>query len=86
MGDTLTEREVRDWLAGWQVVETLERQERRATPADPRRSVEQALGLIALWGRLHGWPAERDRVAERGVEAARRAWSRLHARWDFGDG
>jgi hypothetical protein len=54
-------------------VEDRERAERRGAAA-PHKAVAQALALVALYGRLHGWPARED-------EVSRREDAEMYARW-----
>lgn len=67
------------WIASRRAAEARERRELRAVGApDPREATRQGLAVIALAGRLHGWPAPEDPVSEREAAAAREQWSRLH--------
>jgi hypothetical protein len=40
-------------------------------------SIAQALALVALYGRLHGWPAPEDTVSRREDAQMYERWSRL---------
>jgi hypothetical protein len=43
-------------------------------PADPGWAIQSALGLIALWGRLNGWPAPQPEPDD---EVGYETWARL---------
>ena len=68
-----------EWIASRQAAEARERQELREAGANPEQSVAQMLALIALWERLHGWPAPEDPVTAREDAAMYETWSRLRA-------
>lgn len=71
---------IEQWIASRRAAEARERRELRAVGApDPREATRQGLAVIALAGRLHGWPAPADPVSEREAAAAREQWTRLHA-------
>jgi hypothetical protein len=71
---------IEQWIASRRAAEARERRELRAGGApDPRQATSQGLAVIALAGRLHGWPAPEDPVSEREATAAREQWSKLHA-------
>lgn len=68
---------VRKWVASRRAAEKREREEERAAGGSPQGAIRAALALIALVGRLHGWPVEEDSVRRRENEAARDLWCRL---------
>ena len=71
--------EVRRWVAGRQAAEAREREEARQNCPSPGSAMSLALGLIALAGRLHGWPLPEDEDAHRDDLRAYQAWARLRA-------
>jgi len=71
--------DLRRWVDGHRAAQQREREEAMATGARPAAAIASALALIALAGRLHGWPIPEDEVDVREDEAARSAWDRLRA-------
>jgi len=71
---------VRRWVMSRRAAEAREREENRRAP-DGAAAVRFALALIALDGRLHGWPREEDLVSQREDELARARWARLRTAW-----
>jgi fermentation-respiration switch protein FrsA (DUF1100 family) len=71
--------DARRWAEARRLVEERERQEAReqAAHVDP---IGAALALIALAGRLQGWPPVDDPVSVREDELARDRWRRLRQR------
>ena len=45
--------------------------------AEPGESIAAALRLVALYGRLHGWPAPADAVSDREDDEMRARFARL---------
>ena len=68
---------VRRWVEDKQAVEAHERAESCSAAASARETVSQALALVALYGRLHGWPAAEDDVSCREDEQMYERWHRL---------
>lgn len=60
-------------------VEARERSERRGAVASPQDAIAQALALVALFGRLHGWPANEDAVSRREDAQMYDRWHRLQS-------
>lgn len=71
--------DVRRWAAGWRAAEARERQEHRQAGPAPDAAIAGALALIALAGRLHGWPPPDDVVSRREDVDGYRRWARLRA-------
>ena len=69
------------WIASRRAAEERERQEVKASGASPEAAIRAALALIALDGRLHGWPRLEDPVTKRENEVARAQWRRLFLRY-----
>jgi len=69
--------DLRRWVNDRRAVAALERSEARAAPPAPASAIAAALALVALSGRLHGWPGPDDPVSEREDERARATWTRL---------
>jgi len=69
--------DLRRWVNDRRAVAALERSEERSAPPAPASAIAAALALIALSGRLHGWPSPDDPVSEREDEHARASWTRL---------
>jgi hypothetical protein len=59
------------------VVAARERTEIRPTATSSRDAIAQALALVALYGRLHGWPAGEDEVSLREDAQMYSRWHRL---------
>ena len=59
-------------------VEARERAEARcATDFDGAAAIAQALALIALYGRFHGWPPNEDDITRREDAQMYDSWHRL---------
>jgi citrate lyase beta subunit len=71
--------DVRRWAAGRRAGEARERQEQRHAGPSPDAAIAGALALIALAGRLHGWPPPDDVVSRREDLEGYRRWARLRA-------
>jgi hypothetical protein len=71
--------ELRRWVASRRAVEEREREEQRSNGPNSELSFRHALALVALTGRLHGWPVPEDEVTRREDEKARDSWSRVRA-------
>jgi hypothetical protein len=69
--------DLRRWVDDRRAAAALERSEARSAPLAPASAIAAALALVALFGRLHGWPAAADPVSEREDEQARENWNRL---------
>ena len=70
--------DVRRWVDARRAVEECERRA-GAAPPDPAVAWRQALSLIALVGRMVGWPVESDHIRRREDALAAEAWTRLRA-------
>lgn len=55
----------------------VERREARSAPREPGDAIAFALALVALSGRLHGWPVPDDPVSMREDDLARVSWAKL---------
>jgi hypothetical protein len=71
--------DVRRWVAARRAAEAREREEARERGPSAPAAIASALALIALAGRLHGWPLPEDEVSRREEARARGAWARLRA-------
>jgi hypothetical protein len=69
--------DLRRWIRDRQAGEERERKEARSTPNSPEEAIASALALVALFGRLHGWPIPDDPVSVREDALARTRWSKL---------
>lgn len=60
-------------------VAAAEMQKRLLAAEGPREetSFEDAIALITVVDELHGWPGQRSRLGERGVEEVRRRWAKI---------
>jgi len=58
-------------------VEARERAESRSAAASSPDAIPQALALVALYGRLHGWPPSEDDVTRREDAQMYERWHRL---------
>jgi hypothetical protein len=72
--------QLRRWVDDKRAVERRERDEARSQPVSCSESIARALALIALYGRLHGWPVPEDGVSRREDSAAYEHWHRLKTR------
>lgn len=68
--------DLRRWVEDKRAAEERERAEVRGG-SFARDPVRAALDLIAIAGRLHGWPIPPDLVRQREDEVARERWARL---------
>jgi hypothetical protein len=71
--------DLRRWVDGHRAAQRRERDEAIAAGPQPGAAIGSALALVALAGRLHGWPIAEDQVERREDAAARAAWDRLRA-------
>ena len=71
--------DLRRWVEGYRAAQERERVEAVAAGPDPEAAIKSALALIALAGRLHGWPPPEDDADRREADAARATWDRLRA-------
>jgi hypothetical protein len=69
---------VRRMVAGWQIAEGREREERRKAGPDSAAAVEGALALTDLFGEMHAWPPSENEARRRDDELARERW--VHVR------
>jgi hypothetical protein len=67
------------WVQSRRAAEERERQELRETGPSSAWAVQSALALVALTGRLHGWPPPEDAVTVREDALARARWDRVRA-------
>ncbi len=72
-------QDLRRWVQGHRAAQQREREEAIATGPQPEVAIASALALVALAGRLHGWPIPEDEVDRREDAATRVAWDRLRA-------
>jgi Flp pilus assembly protein TadD len=73
---------LRRWVEDRRAVAARERAEARSTaPADS--SIAQALALVALYGRLHGWPVPEDAISRREDAQAYDRWYMLKRKVSF---
>lgn len=73
--------EIRRWMESRRAAAERERREvaeRGTFVPDP---IAASLSLIALAGRLHGWPLPVSEADQREDELARETWDRLRAAW-----
>jgi hypothetical protein len=68
---------LRLWVEDKRAVEARERAESRSSPLSGADAAAQALALVALYGRLHGWPPEEDAVSRREDMLMYERWHRL---------
>jgi hypothetical protein len=72
--------DLRRWVDDRRAVARLEQAQLADTWGSPAQAIASALSLIALAGRLHGWPPPADPVTEREDEAMWERFARLRAR------
>ena len=79
----MRQEDLRRWVSAQRAVEARERRDLAAQPPEPEVAWNQALSLIALLGRLIGWPPPEDETRRREDEYASAQWTRLRAayRW-----
>jgi hypothetical protein len=70
----------RQWIEARREAARREAAEERATGPRPARAIRSALALIALTGRLHGWPAPETEVDRREAALVHERWARLRRR------
>lgn len=71
--------DLKRWIESRRATDARERQEAARQGPSPASAIASALALVALFGRLHGWPAREDEVDRRENEEVRRQWARLRA-------
>ena len=72
--------DLRRWVDDRRVVARLEQAQLADTWGPPAQAIRSALSLIALEGRLHGWPPPADPVTEREDQAMWERFARLRTR------
>lgn len=70
----------RRWVEARQAAARREAADERAAGPRPQWAIASALALVALTGRLHGWPAPETAVDRREDALVRERWSRLRRR------
>ena len=70
---------IRRWVAGQRAAEEQQRAALRDRGPSPRTAITQALVLVALAGRLHGWPLPETPADREEDLRAYRQWARLRA-------
>ncbi len=70
---------LRRMVAGWQAVESQEREERRHAGPDAATAIRGALELMDLFGAMHGWPPPENEARRRDDELARSRWVRVRS-------
>lgn len=73
--------EIRCWVANRRAAALREAKETRRAPPGEDECVRRALSLIALAGRLHGWPLPEDPVSLREDRLGYERWARLRRNW-----
>lgn len=71
--------DLRRWTEARRAAEARERLEQRQAGPAPDSAIAAALALIALAGRLSGWPPPKDPVSRREDAEGYRRWARLRA-------
>jgi hypothetical protein len=71
--------DLRRWIEARRVAEARERVEQRQAGPAPASAIAAALALVALAGRLTGWPPAEDPVSQREDAEGYRRWARLRA-------
>lgn len=72
--------ELRQWVDSRRAAEEREREEQRNRGIDRAWSVRSALALVAVAGRLHGWPLPEDETMRREDALMQESWVRLRSR------
>ncbi len=75
----MTPADIRRWVQAQRAGQLREREELRHHPPTPAEAIRDALALVALFGRLHGWPAPEDDYTRREQAARIGAWDRVRA-------
>ena len=73
----MTPADIRRWVQAHRAAEERERDELRRHPTSSAEAIQSALALVALTGRLHGWPPPEDDYTRREHFARIRCWDRL---------
>lgn len=71
--------DLRRWVDGYRAAQEVERREAMTVGPEPGTAIASALALVALAGRLHGWPIAPGEADRRESAAARASWDRLRA-------
>lgn len=71
--------DIRRWVQAHRAAEARVREELRRQPPSAADAIRSALALVALSGRLHGWPAPEDDYTRREHAARIHCWDRLRA-------
>jgi len=75
----MSDDDLRRWVHDRRAAAAFERSEVRSAPTATTGAIAGALALVALSGRLHGWPIPDDPVSRREDELARARWARLRS-------
>ena len=73
--------DLRRWVENRRIMARVEQAHLADTWGPPAQAIKAALNLIALEGRLHGWPASPDPVTDREDHAMWERFARLRARF-----
>ena len=68
------------WIEARRAAARREAGEEHALGPRPAWAIRGALALVALTGRLHGWPVPETEVDRREADLAHESWVRLRAR------
>ena len=71
--------DLRRWVEGHRAAEQRQRDEAMKAGPRPEAAIASALALVALTGRLHGWPVPQSEADRRDDAAVRATWDRLRA-------
>ena len=72
--------DARVWIEARRAAARREAAEERAVGPRPAWAIKSALALVALTGRLHGWPVPETEVDRREAGLVHECWARLRAR------
>jgi hypothetical protein len=73
------EEELRRWVGRYRAAQQRELEEAPVIGPRPQAAIASALALVALAGRLHGWPVAADGIDRRDDAIALDRWDRLRA-------
>jgi hypothetical protein len=74
------EAELSRWISGRRAAEAREREERRDRTISPGEAFRQAMSLVSLAARRHGWPPPADEREAAEDLAFHLVWARLRER------
>lgn len=79
MREAIKPEDLRAWVESRRAAQQREQLEAQQLGPSPSSAIGAALALVALTGRLQGWPVPEDEVTARESELVRERWARVRS-------